>query len=220
MVGILKKKPKNPEKPSVPEDNSTPKPQLARRKMNRNSTIRSGRTIGERREKLETANERMTARKKDKRKKNLRIFFVSIFFIILIIAFVIVYFEFFHEDTPQIFTEPQETAKVYEPTIEIIDEGTGDTSKITNRMKEYIGQAEYDFKDLGYSPIKAVVPSNAIREVDFYLEGYSGFIKMVIDRGSAVSVEDADRMLRYLQEQGTTEFQYIDVRISGKAFWK
>ena len=44
---------------------------------------------------------------------------------------------------------------------------------------------------------------------------------MTIDRGTAVSVEDADRMLRYLKTIGQIEnYTYIDVRIEGKAYWK
>ena len=41
-----------------------------------------------------------------------------------------------------------------------------------------------------------------------------------IDRDSAISVEDADRMLRYLSGEGISDFTYIDVRIDGKAYWK
>ena len=87
-------------------------------------------------------------------------------------------------------------------------------------MSEYIGQAEVDFRALGYTPVRAVLPAGAIREVDFYLEGYPGYIKLITDRGSAVSVEDADRMLRYLASIEATDFQYIDVRLDGKAYWK
>ena len=104
--------------------------------------------------------------------------------------------------------------------VEVIDEDATATSGITSRMSEYIGQAEVDYRSLGYTPVKAVIPSGAIREVDFYLDGHPGYIKMHIDRPTAVSVEDADRMLRYLADQGTTEFQYIDVRIPYKAYWK
>ena len=66
----------------------------------------------------------------------------------------------------------------------------------------------------------AIIPSGSIREIDFYLDGYSGYIKTIIDRGAGVSVEDADRMIRYLSEIGVGEFTYIDVRIEGKAYWK
>ena len=130
-----------------------------------------------------------------------------------------VYFVFFRdrEDQP-IVVEPEPT---YQPTIEIVDEDAAATSgKITSRMKDYIGQAEADFKALGYQPVRAVLPTGAVREVDFYLDGYTGFVKMIIDRGTAVSVEDADRLLRYLAGQGITNFEYIDVRLPHKAYWK
>ena len=192
---------------------------LARRSANRHSTLRAGRTIGEQREKLETANERELARQKDKRKSHLRVFFVSFGFIILVAILAVVYFAFVRgrEEQP-IVEEPEPT---YQPTIEVVDEDAAATSgKITNRMKDYIGQAEADFRSLGYQPVRAVLPTGAVREVDFYLDGYSGFVKMIIDRGTAVSVEDADRMLRYLADQDVTDFQYIDVRLPHKAYWK
>ena len=115
-------------------------------------------------------------------------------------------------------TTPTTVVKTYKPTIEIINENT--TSGITNRMSEYIGQLEADLRDLSIAPVKAVVPAGAIREVDIYLDGYTGFIKTTIDRGSGVTAEDTERMLRYLGQQGIGDFQYIDVRIDGKAYWK
>jgi hypothetical protein len=87
-------------------------------------------------------------------------------------------------------------------------------------MNSYIGQAETDFKALGYNPTKVIIPNGYIRMVYFYIEGYNGYIKMTIDRGSAVSVEDADRLIRYLASQEVTDFEYLDVRTPGKAYWK
>ncbi len=225
-MGIIRKKSKKgssspgprqatePEKPSQSEA-----PTLARRRENRRSTIKSGRTIGEAREHLETANERAEARKKDKRKNRARIIIVTVVFLGLIVALVCLYFIFVKKEDPIImFNPPVET---FTPTAEIIDEDSHATNgKITSRMREYIGQAEADFKDLGYTLQKAVLPSGTIREVDFYLENQPGFIKTTIDRGAAVSVEDADRMLRYLSGQGIIEFKYIDVRVEGKAYWQ
>ena len=181
--------------------------------------MRAGRTIGEQREKLETANERELARQKDKRKSHLRVFFVSFGFIVLVAILAAIYFVFFRGGEDQLIVEEPEPT--YQPTIEVVDEDAAATSgKITSRMKDYIGQAEVDFRALGYQPTRAVLPAGAVREIDFYLDGYSGYIKMFIDRPTAVSVEDADRMLRYLSGQGITEFQYIDVRLPHKAFWK
>ena len=179
-----------------------------------------GRTIGAERERLETSNERAAARKKDKRKNTLRVIFTVIGFIALIGILVAVYLVFSRSGG-----EPLSTTTTIEipltPTIEVIDEDASATGgKITSRMSEYIALAESDFKNLGLTPVRAVLPTGTIREVDFYLDGYPGRIKMAIDRGSAVSVEDAERMLRHLAGQGITTFEYIDVRLPGRAYWK
>ena len=193
-------------------------PKLVRRRANRHSAIKAGRTIGERREKLETSNERMAARKKDKRKKSFRVFFVSVIFLLVAAILITLYFAFFSTKNNQAIDI---TAYTYEPTIEIIDEDQNAAREgIPTRMRSYIGQAESDFRARGLTPVKAVIPASAIREIDFYLEGHSGFVKMTIDRDTAVSVEDADRMFRYLSDSGITDFQYIDVRLPGKAYWK
>lgn len=196
-------------------------PKLTSRRANRQSAFRMGRTIGEQREHLETANERAAARKKDKKRQARRTTFAIIGFSCLIVVLVLLGFIFVGNGRPApdepIIDEPVSL----EPTITIVDEdATSGGEKITNRMRLYVGQAEQDFRDLGLQPIKAVIPTGTIREIDFYLDGHPGFIKMNIDRDSAVSVEDAERMLRYLASIEVSEFQYIDVRISGKAYWR
>jgi hypothetical protein len=196
-------------------------PSLARRKMNRTSTIKSGRTIAEKRERLETANERSAARKKDKKKKKARIFFTSLCFLFL--GGILVFLGYIFTNSQGIIriNETTEINDDFAPTIPIIDEDASALDgEITNKMKTFIGKAEQDFRDLGYTPTKAVIPTKTIREVDFYLEGYNGYIKTTINRGSAVSAEDADRLIRYLKGQNINDFTYIDVRIEHKAYWK
>ncbi len=206
MVGNKEKKDKKEEAP-----------RLAKRSLNRKSKLRIGRAIVEKRERLETASERAAAHKKGKRQKTIRIVIVVLGFLAFFgLIFWIVNFSVHYEETGGL---TETIVLPYEPTIEIVDEAAGD-HKIPDRMREYIGQAESDFKDLGYHPTRAVIPAGSIREVDFYLSGWSGRIKMIIDRGTAVSVEDADRMLRYLQGIGVYEFEYIDVRVEGKGYWK
>lgn len=194
-------------------------PKLVRKRQNRQSSFKMGRTIGEQREHLETKNERNAARKKDKKRQTRRLVFTILGFVVLIGVLIFITLFFVGSGEPAPAVKPTETVTT-EPTIEIVDEDAATGEGITNRMKSYIGQAEQDFRDLGYKPVKAVVPTGSIREVDFYLDGQPGFIKFTIDRDTAVSVEDADRMLRYLASQGVTTYQYIDVRLAGKAYWK
>lgn len=209
-MGILKKKKKEEGEVEIAP------PKLVRRKENKNSSWKSGRTIGERREKMETASERAAIHKKNEKKQKYRLAFTVLGFALAAVVIVWGVKFFFENREPENYTPEYEVPFV--PTIEIVDEaGHGE---ITSRMKEYIGQAEADFRELGYVPIKAVIPKSGVREVDFYLNEHPGFIKLVIDRPTGVSVEDADRMIRYLSSQGVTEYTYIDVRIEGKAYWK
>ncbi|MBR0430917.1 hypothetical protein IJJ05_01340 [Candidatus Saccharibacteria bacterium] len=203
-------------KKSQTEISTSPSPpELVRRRENRQSIFRSGRTIGEKRERLETKNERIAARKKQKRGKVFRIIFTIFCFAILMFILISLYQAFSKREDP-VVTENHSLS----PTIEIIDEEASSSGQITSRMKTFIARAEKEFRTLNYQPIKAVIPVGSVREVDLYLENYNGFIKMTIDRNPAVSVEDASRMLRYLNEKGISEFTYIDVRIDGKAYWK
>lgn len=188
--------------------------------MGHKATIVSGRTIAAKRERLETANERAAARKKDKRKNMTRIA-ITIFGIILLLAILIYLLASFINQQKVEPVIEQTTITEEKPTVEIIDESasSGDNN-LSSRMKNYIGMAEKDYRDLGYNPVRVVVPSDSIRVIHFYLEGFSGYIKMTIDRDPAVSAEDADRLIRYLKEQGNTDFEYLDVRIDQKAYWK
>ena len=195
-------------------------PKLASRRSNRKSGIKLGRTIAGKRERLETSSERMAARKKVQKRKIIRLAATVLVFLVLfgIAGYFII--SILNKDA-ELNEEKAKIEVSFNPTIEIVDEDAAVSGKtMTARMRSYIGQAEIDFKDLGYHPVKAVVPSGSIREVDFYLDGVNGRIKTTIDRGTGVTIEDADRMIRYLTSIGVGEFEYIDVRVDGKAYWK
>ena len=198
-------------------------PKLVKRSLHRKSTIMSGLTIGAKREKLETKNERAAARKKDKQKYLVRVISVSLGFVVLLVILIVLAANFLHQEAEPLSPEEitPEPVLSAEPTIEIVDASASATGgKITSRMRNYIGLIESDLKSYNYQPIKAVIPTDSIREVDLYLDGYAGYFKTTIDRDAAVTAEDIDRMLRYLAEQGITTFEYVDVRIDNRAFWK
>ena len=197
-------------------------PKPANRREHKKAAFVAGRTIGEKRERLETKRERAAARERDKRRNFWRITSVSLGFIALIGILIFLAATFFRQEpTPETITESKPAVTVSQPTIEIVDDSASATGgKITSRMREYIGMLESDLRGYNYTPTRAVIPVDSIREVHFYLDGYPGYLKTTIDRGAGVTAEDIDRMLRYLQGQGITEFEYIDVRIDGRAFWK
>lgn len=211
---------KNEDSDESAQEIAKPAPKLVKRSLNRKSSILSGRTIGAKREHLETANERAAARKRDKRKSALRLLVTMACFLILAGLAYVIYVSFTNQGERDISLSVP-VSLVAKPTIEIVDEDASATGgKISSRMKEYVARVEECFREKGYQPQRATIPSSGVREVRFYLDGYEGFIKMIIDRDPAVSVEDADRMLHYLQEYNIDSFRYIDVRIDGKAYWK
>lgn len=192
-------------------------PKLARRRLNRRSSLKSGRTIVARREPLEKAADRAAAHDKIRKKQLFRTVVTGGGFVLIFAILIFFSFGLAHGNNE---SNPTNEAVTYKPTIEIIDEDAVSGELVSSRMKDYVGQAEFDFRALGLVPTKAVVPKGSIREIDFYLEGYPGFIKTTLDRGTGVTTEDTKRMLNYLESKGITEFEYIDVRLEGKAYWK
>lgn len=194
-------------------------PKLARRKANRRSTVKIGRTISGRREQMEKAADRAAAHEKIREKQLFRLIITAVGFILIIAAIVGIGLSLSGRESEPGSDQPSPSV-TYKPTIEIIDEDAVSGSTVSSRMKDYVGQSEVDFRALGLVPVKAVIPKGAIREINFYLENKLGFIKTTLNRGTAVSAEDAKRMLDYLEEKGITTFEYIDVRTEGKAYWK
>ena len=168
------------------------------------------------RERLEASSERIVAQKKGKHRQTLRVFVVSLCFVGVVAVLVLLGIQFAGSGETTGSVEA-ETAELL-PTIEVVDEDMMATGgKISNRMSSYIGQIEGDFKDLGYTPVRAVIPAGTVREIDFYFADFGGYVKTTIDRGTGVTAEDMDRMVRYLAGR---EFEYIDVRVAGKGYWK
>lgn len=176
--------------------------------------MRSGRIIAGEREKVKSDSERERVRKRAKVRQRW-----SVVAIVAIIGLFVWLIWLGVGQVIKIMTaEPAVVDSGYEPTVEIIDEDGRE--KISGRVKEYVGQIEVDFQDLDYKVTKVVLPTGMAREVDVYLEGYDFYIKVDIDRGTAVSVEDADRMMRYLEENNIGGITYIDVRTLGRGYYK
>lgn len=174
--------------------------------------MRSGRAIAGEHEQAESNSERERVRRRARRKKTMAVIIVAA--LILAIGFMGVL------AIKEIMNSVQSenvVRKKYEPTIDMYDEnGFGE---ISGGVREYIGKVEEDLRELGYSAMRAVLPVGTVREVDFYVEGFSGYIKTNTDRDAAETAEDAGRMIKYLVER-EIQAAYIDVRVAGKGFYK
>lgn len=175
--------------------------------------VKRGQTIVAERERAESDSERMLARKQLRRKRMRSVVSACLMLAILgLLTYLgareLVGLEQRSEDG--LVEEKKVTA-------EIVDEsGRG---QISARMKEYIIQIEEDFRALGYTVTRVTLPAATSRELYVDLAGETAYFKVSMDRGAAVTAEDAVRMMNYLREKDLHP-EYVDVRIDGKAYYK
>lgn len=110
-----------------------------------------------------------------------------------------------------------EASNPVEPTVTIVDESTG--NNISSRVKVFVARLEADAKDYNIKLDHVVLPFQKARELWVYFEGRDEYYKMTTERGSTVQIEDAERMIRYLDSKGLKP-SYVDLRVEGKAYYK
>lgn len=104
-----------------------------------------------------------------------------------------------------------------EPTVAIVDENVGDN--ISSRTKVFVARLEADAKDYNLKIDHVVLPFQKAREILVYFDGRKEYYKMTSERGSAVQIEDAERMMRYLDGKALAP-EYVDLRVEGRAYYK
>jgi len=109
------------------------------------------------------------------------------------------------------------------PTVQIIDNSgaspTTGAAVVSNRLLSFVGRVVAEAKTSGYIVTQAILPPNTTRELDIKFKGSNSYIKLSIDRPAGEQIEDMDRAVKYLAGRGFSP-GYIDVRVSGKAFYK
>lgn len=177
--------------------------------------LRKGRTIAAEREPVETESERMQARRKVHRRKTSALVIVLLLAMILGLGAYLGMEELSREREAIRGEQEKEEVKIQ---AQIVDEDN--RGEISRRVREYIAQLEGDFRDLGFRVKKVTLPKGMSRELFVDLEGKDGlYFKVSIDRETAVSAEDAVRMLTYLEEHDLHP-GYVDVRLAEKAYYK
>lgn len=184
-------------------------------KRKNNEQMRRGRTIVAEREHAESDSERMRARMKARRKHDYAVLIVGLIIAILALCVYMGVKEVSRVRTEAELNEKKPKAQI---TAQIVDED--ERGQISTRMREYIAQLEQDFLDLGYRVVKVTLPTGMTRTLYIDLNGIEGvYFKVNLDRGTAVTAEDAVRMLDYLQKHDLHP-AYVDVRTQGKAYYQ
>ena len=174
--------------------------------------VKRGQTIVAERERVQSASERMQARQQQKRKRQFRLG-VAIALVAVVVALIAVGWQKLAESQQAAVKE----VKLAEPQAEIVDEsGSG---QIPTRVKEYAALLEQDLKEAGYTVTRVTLPSGMMRALYIDLEGRTEYYKVNTDRGAAVTAEDIQRMVVYLDEHDLHP-EYVDVRVEGKGYYK
>ena len=156
--------------------------------------------------------EHIAARKKQQRKNALIVFSV----LIIIVSVGIVVANYISQKQSEREAELAKENPV-EPTVAIVDENVG--NNISSRTKVFVARLEADAKEKNLKVDHVVLPFQKAREILIYFDGRKEYYKMTSERGSAVQIEDAERMMRYLDGKGLTP-EYVDLRVEGKAYYK
>ena len=109
------------------------------------------------------------------------------------------------------------------PSVQIIDNSgaqvqTGQTVT-SNRFLGFVGRAVGLAAGKGITVTQVVIPTGTTRQVELRLDGVPFPAKLTSDRTAGEQVEDMANTLTWLKSQNKTP-QYIDVRVSGRAFYQ
>lgn len=110
-----------------------------------------------------------------------------------------------------------------DPQVEVIDqtgiEAQDNQVLASERFLSTIGRIIGKMKAQGYTVTKVILPANTTHQLLVSIEGLGFPVKFSIDRSAGEQAEDAARAIKYLQSKNISP-EYIDVRVSGKAFYK
>lgn len=109
-----------------------------------------------------------------------------------------------------------------EPSVQIIDESGAQLEQgatiASNRLLGFVGRVVSDARKYNFTVTQATLPQDTTRQLDIRISESSSIIKFSIDRSAGEQVEDMSRALVYLQGKGRSP-GYVDIRVSGKAFY-
>lgn len=109
------------------------------------------------------------------------------------------------------------------PAVSVVDQSgvqqsTG-TTIASSRFLTFVGQVVAQAKQHGLVVQQAIIPAGTTRQLEVKLEGRGYPIKLSLDRPASEQVEDMKNAVGYFDAHQLSP-QYIDVRVSGKAFYR
>jgi hypothetical protein len=108
------------------------------------------------------------------------------------------------------------------PAVQIIDRSgvplESGRAIASNRFLSYVGRTVALSASSKLTVEQVIIPAGTTRQLELHLQGVAYPVKLVIDRPVGEQVEDMARTISYLSSKHQSP-QYVDVRVSGKAFY-
>lgn len=110
------------------------------------------------------------------------------------------------------------------PVVQIVDNSginvqSSNTAIASKRFLAFVGRVVSHAKGSGYTVTQAALPPNTTRQLELHIKETKAYVKLSIDRPAGEQVEDMVSAIKYFASVGQSP-QYIDVRVSGKAFYR
>lgn len=109
------------------------------------------------------------------------------------------------------------------PSVQVVDRSgipvRPGVAVASNRFLGFIGRLIGIASANGYKPIEVIIPPATSRQVELRLADLKPGVIVSVDRPAGEQVEDMKQALNWFQSKNQTP-QYIDVRVSGKAYYR
>ena len=109
------------------------------------------------------------------------------------------------------------------PKVQIVDNSgiqvEAGQAVASNQFLGFVGRVVGLSNAQGYAVTQVVIPQNTTRQIELRLQDIPYPVKLLIDRPAGEQIEDMTRSLGWLKSHNLTP-GYLDVRVSGRAFYK
>ncbi len=110
-----------------------------------------------------------------------------------------------------------------QPSVKIVDQSgvpqTAGTAVASGRFLRFVGRAVALARTSGMTVEQAIIPTGTTRQVEMKVTGHNYPVKLSLDRPVGEQVEDMQRAIAYFDTRKASP-RYIDVRVSGKAYYQ
>lgn len=109
------------------------------------------------------------------------------------------------------------------PSVQVVDKSgiqvAAGQAIASNRFLGFVGRVVGLSKAQGYSVTQVIIPELTTRQVELRLKGVKYPVKLSVDRPAGEQIEDMIRAIQWMTAKNVKP-KYIDVRVSGKAFYR